>query len=163
MRYKKSATRLFLFSKSSGWFTDTKRLLSCLFFNFKSWVSSSTLVWGLLTFSRLVNSIGKIFEHFINVGSTFCRYYEMRGVVLFSKRFSLLVTNNSKILKIGFIACNCDDDFWWRVFLKLLDPFFYSLKWLSWNYLISYNGTHCIFVINRGDGVVFLLTSGILF
>lgn len=155
MRLKTSATTFLLFNRN-------RLLLSCLLFQFEPWISSCSFIRRLFTFSRFVNSIGKIFEHFIDICSTFSRYYIMRSIVLFSKSFSLFVTDYSEIFKIRFISSDCDDDLWRCVFLKLLDPFFYSLKWLSGNDLICNNGPNSIFVINRRNGIVLLLTSGIL-
>lgn len=116
----------------------------------------------MLIFTRFIDSIGQILEHLFDIGAVFGRYEIMRGVVLLGESLSLFIIDDSEIFKIGLVAGDGDDDFGGGVFFKFLDPLFDSLKGLMGDYLVGDDGAEGIFIVDGCDGVILLLSGGVL-
>lgn len=73
-------------------------LLLLFFLKFEPGVSSASFYGGLFIFSRFINSIGQVFEHFIDIRAILSRYEVMGGVVLFGEFLCLFMVDHSQIL-----------------------------------------------------------------
>ncbi len=82
--------------------------------------------------------------------------------MLFGEFFSLFIVDDSQILQIRLVSGDRYDNFGGCIFFELLDPFFHPFKRLSGHNFVRNYGPDGIFIVDGGNGIIFLLSSSVL-